>query len=390
MDAVDVTHLSDRAARVKRVLQRRLTGGVFRDPGPDCPISWKPSVFAPVFFGYTDTTAMLPLETLPAHGPLSDKLAMLTQPGPGGVLIGEPVRIFFPTLDGSPQHAQILQGCGRYPLVILAHGQCERDEQPYQEWFELPALLARSGYVVILPDLDLGAPSGNEIEQQLIGKLAAWARSVWEHKDLVMPAPSTALVGHSWGAGLLGHVAAESPGSYAAYVSLSGVEVPGALWRSPIPKLMSWGADLSLEVLGVQISQWDALAQPVHVAEFHDAGHWDYLPAGRSACDVDQFGQPARGTCSLTPYLAADIIASFLTRYLRPEGVGSPSWPRSLFWRIPVSLRPPLAARMLLTPEQQFYAGGHLQAWKAVASRARCGVTLRWRVNESSGELVHT
>jgi hypothetical protein len=153
---------------------------------------------------------------------------------------------------------------------------------------------------------------------------------------------------------------------------------------------MTWGADLSLEVLGVQISQWDALTQPVHVAEFHDAGHWDYLPAGRSACDVDESGRPARGTCSLTPYLAADIIASFLTRYLRPEGVGIPSWPGSLFLRIPVSLRPPIAARMLLTPEQEFYAGGHLQAWKGVASREDCGVTLRWRVNESSGELVHT
>jgi pimeloyl-ACP methyl ester carboxylesterase len=387
---VGVTDLSDRAARVSAGVRRRLTRGIFADPGPDCSISWKPSIFAPVFYGYSDTTAMLPLETLPTHGPLPDKLARLTRPGPGGILLGEPIRIFFPTLDGSPQHARILEGCGRYPLVILAHGQCGRDEQPYQKWFELPAILARCGYVVILPDLDLGAPSGNEVEQRLIAKLAGWARSDWEHKDLVMPRPATALVGHSWGGGLLGHVAADFPGSYAAYVSLSGVEVPGDLSRSPIPKLMTWGGDLSLEVLGVQISQWDAFAQPVHVAEFHDAGHWDYLPAGRSACDVDESGQLARGSCSLTPYLAADIVASFLTRYLRPEGVRAPPWPLSSLLRIPASLRPPLAARMLLTPEQEFYAGGHLQAWQGVTAREGCGVTLRWRADGSSGELVHT
>ncbi len=243
---------------------------------------------------------------------------------------------------------------------------------------------------MILPDLDLGAPSGNETEQRLIGQLAAWARSDWEHKELVMPAPATALVGHSWGGGLLGHVAAESPGNYAAYVSLSGVEVPGDLGRSPIPKLMTWGDDLSLEVLGTQISQWDRLTQPVHVAEFHHAGHWDYLPAGRSACDVDESGQPRRGTCTLTPYLAADIVASFLTRYLRPEGINVPSWPWNSFFKIPTSLRPPLASQMLLTVDQQFYAGGHLLAWKGVPTRDDCGVTLRWNVNGSTGELIHT
>jgi hypothetical protein len=378
-----------------RLLHRRWSGlvdrakaGVFVDPGPSCPISWKPSVFAPVFYGYRDTTAVIPPVVQPgaAAGEAATAGSLV---GPAGDhAFGHPVRIWFPSLDGSPQHAEILEGCGRYPLVILAHGSCPEDEDHYQKWFELPAVLARSGYVVVVPELDLEAPSGNEGEQQLVGDLARWARSEWEHSDVVMPAPATALVGHSWGAGLLGHVAAEAPGSYAAYVSLSGVEVPGEMHRTTMPTLFTWGGDLSLEVLGVQLSQWEQLASPAHVAEFLDAGHWDYLPAGRSACD-ELNGRPQRGSCTLTPFVAADLVACFLTRYLRPEGVPVVSWGPLQFFVVPRSLRPPAFYPHYLTTEQEFYAGGHLRAWGAVPSQEGCAVALRWILDGDVGELVH-
>jgi dienelactone hydrolase len=303
-------------------------------------------------------------------------------------MAGHPVRVWFPSLDGSPQHAEILKGCGRYPLVVLAHGSCPPDVDHYRLWAELPAVLARSGYVVVVPELQLGAPSGNESERRLIGQLAAWARSGWEHAETVMPAPATALVGHSWGAGLLGHVATHAPASYAAYVSLSGVEVPAGVLRSSMPTLSTWGDDLGLEVLGVQISQWEALTPPAHVAVFHQAGHWDYLPPGRSSCE-EQNGQPKRGTCTLTPLLAADIVACFLTRHLRPEGVPFIKWGPIQLFVIPRSLRPPAFYPGYLTTEQKFFAGGHLQAWNAVPSRDDCGVTLRWVSGDGTGELVH-
>ena len=368
----------------------RWKGGVFVDPAPGWDIAWKPSVFAPVFYGYRDTTARFPPVVHPGHV-VEDAAAGNARRGPGGLpLFGHPVRVWFPSLDGSPQHAQILTGCGRYPLVILAHGSCPGEEDSYQKWFELPAVLARSGYVVIVPELQLGAPSGNEGERQLVGKLAAWARSDWEHADVVMPAPATALVGHSWGAGLLGHVAAAAPGSYSAYVSLSGVEVPGEMHRSTMPTLFTWGADLGLEVLGVQISQWERLTSPAHVAEFHHAGHWDYLPAGRSACD-ELNGRPMRGSCSLTPFLSADIVACFLTRYLRPEGVPFGNLgPFIQLFVINRSLAPPAFFPHYLTLEQEFFAGNHLRVWKAVPSRDDCGVTLRWIVDGQVGELVHS
>jgi hypothetical protein len=302
-------------------------------------------------------------------------------------MAGHPVRVWFPSLDGSPEHAEILQGCGRYPLVILAHGSCPPDVDHYRLWAELPAVLARSGYVVVVPELQLGAPSGNESERRLIGQLAAWARSGWEHAETVMPAPATALVGHSWGAGLLGHVAAGAPGSYAAYVSLSGVEVPGAALSSSMPTLSTWGDALGVENFGVEISEWEALTPPAHVAVFHQGGHWDYLPPGRTECE-EQNGQPKRGTCTLTPLLAADIVACFLTRYLPPEGVPVRKWLPIHPFAIPRSLRPPTLFRLFLQ-EQKFFAGGHLQAWNLVPSRADCGVTLRWISPDGTGQLVH-
>lgn len=387
MDALDV--VLDRGRFVRRRwggLIDRWKGAVLGDSIPGCPIPWKPSIFAPVFYGYRDATAIFPPVVHPGHAGLSVATASV-RIGPG-----HPVRVWFPSLDGSPQHAQILESCGRYPLVILAHDSCPEDEDHYQKWFELPAVLARCGYVVVVPELHLGAPSANEAEQQLIGKLAAWARSEWEHAESVMPAPATALVGHSWGAGLLGHVAAEAPNSYAAYVSLSGVEVPGEMHRSTMPKLFTWGGDSWLEVAGVQLSQWERLTSPAHFAEFQDAGHWDYMSA-RSACDeVD--GRPQRGSCKLTPFLAADIVACFLTRYLRPEGVPfvkkwRPFRPFHLFV-IHRSLRPPAFFPSYLTTEQKFYAGGHLLAWGAVPSRDDCGVALRWVIDGDVGEFVHT
>jgi hypothetical protein len=168
------------------------------------------------------------------------------------------------------------------------------------------------------------------------------------------------------------------------------VEVPGGALRASVPRLFAWGDDDGLEVLTVPISQWEDLPPPAHVARFHHAGHWDYLPAGRSACDTHEDGRPARGTCTLTPLLAAGVVACFLTRYLRPEGVPVVSWGPITFFLIHPSLRPPSSYPHYLTTEQQFYAGGHLTAWKAVPSRQDCGVTLSWMLDSGSGELVHS
>lgn len=66
--------------------------------------------------------------------------------------------MFFPSLDGAPAIAPPLTGCGRYPLIVCAHGQCA-DPDHYRKWTHLPAQLARSGYVVAVPKLHgIGTP----------------------------------------------------------------------------------------------------------------------------------------------------------------------------------------------------------------------------------------
>lgn len=132
---------------------------------------------APVFYGFQDLTVSRPPKVARSFSVADGGIGGGIPAAPNLAFNGHPVQVWFPSLDGSPAHAEILRGCGRYPLVILAHGSCPQDEEPHRSRFELPALLARSGYVVIVPMLSLGAPSANDAEQELIGELAAWARS---------------------------------------------------------------------------------------------------------------------------------------------------------------------------------------------------------------------
>lgn len=384
-------HLRHLPAPVRRLVHDRLLEDpVLSDGHEDCPIPWQPSVFAPVFHGYRDLEVFLPDEPVVATARTAASAVGAERPPFDRPGTDVRLRVFFPTVDGSPQHASIQRGCHPFPLVLLAHGHCA-EERHWQKWWELPATLARSGYVVLLPELPRTAagtaPSGNTFEQQLVHRLVRWARSGWEHRDRLMPAPATALVGHSFGGGLTAHVAASAPWQYAAHAALSAVEYDAGLARSSMPKLLTWGTEPGLEVLTVPFGRWrEQFSGPTHVVEVHGGGHWDYLPAGRSGCE----GDPGRGPCHLVPHLAGDVVACFLTRYLRPDGVPQTPWPWPLSAWLPEphaihpSLRrPPL----VLTQQQEFFAGGHLTAWNGLGT-AECGLTMSWQLPGSSGSLV--
>jgi hypothetical protein len=125
-------------------------------PGPSCPIGWQPSALAPVFYGYREYST--------ADG------APLT------------VRVYFPSLDGSPSDAAPLLGCGRYPLVLFFHGSCPGEANQYHKWFVLPAQLARAGYVVAIPQIagiDLLPSEAPDVQAQL-RDLHDWMRAGWE------------------------------------------------------------------------------------------------------------------------------------------------------------------------------------------------------------------
>lgn len=142
---------------IRRLLQRvwDLIVGIlgWRRPRPisppdTCPISWQPSVLAPVFYGIRD------------YGPPTvvarRSRNTVGRRRPEGVDAGPPTRtrVFFPSLDGAVWDAPILEGCGRYPLIVLAHGNCaEPTGDHYTRWYQMPVHLARSGYVVVVPEL---------------------------------------------------------------------------------------------------------------------------------------------------------------------------------------------------------------------------------------------
>ena len=157
-------------------LLRRWFGGPLKPPLPPpagCPISWQPSIMAPVFYGVRDYGA--------------------DDGAPGSV------RVFLPSLDGAVFDAPILAGCGRYPLILFAHGQCsEPGVDHHQKWFELPAQLARSGYVVVVPALPRTAggayPWDNDAELGLLLETVEWMRTGWDHAGVrrrrLRPGPS--------------------------------------------------------------------------------------------------------------------------------------------------------------------------------------------------------
>ena len=337
---------------------------VTSDPPPAaCPIGWQPSVLAPVFYGARD------LGEAPVALPF-------VRPGSDTVFIEPPApcRIFFPSLDGSVYSAPILAGCGRYPLILFCHGSCPDEKKHYQAWFELPATLARSGYVVLAPQLDgvRGGAPNTEADLTLLERMESWVRTQWEHHGVLMPPPATGVVGHSFGA-LLAARYALTRGA-AAYASLSGV------WQGEtdkqelrIPKLFTWGegsVDTFTELIG---AEWNAIPTPKHQAQFAGAGHWDYLPAGRTSCEVN------RGRCTLVGVLARDLVATFFGKYLPPE-----LWP-SLGNDIPDSL---IAPERDLTFEQEFYAGSHLMSLGMLEGSSTCRVNLMWETAASSGSTT--
>lgn len=317
-----------------------------------CPIAWQPNALAPVFYGHRDYGAV--------DGAPTD------------------LRLFFPSLDGSPDSGEMLRGCGRYPLIIFAHGSCVDDTDHYLKWFEVPAQLARAGYVVAVPRLPQIAngvwPSQADDDLDKLRDVISWVRSSWAERTHVAPEPSTGLVGHSFGAGVGGRLAAE--GRVTAYAALSGAVTNATRKAVPAPNLFVWGTNESTPP-GVDLTdaQWAAVAAPKHRAVIDDFAHWDYLPAGRTRCGTQ------RGPCGPT-WVTWDILTMFFAKYLPPPNV--PSLPS----QVPDSLVPPLP--LTLTTEQTFFIGGWLSGFPTAASKpSGCRITMSWDAAGGSGTATY-
>lgn len=320
---------------------RQVVGPVY--PGDPCAAGWQPNALAPVFYGIRD---LGPVEGAPV-----------------------PLRVFFPSVDGTVWSAAILENCGRYPLVVLCHGQCADDRgEHYKEWFELPRRLAKSGYVVLVPRMSFGGVTSEQPPVfATLTALLQWARETWEHRAAVLPSPATAVIGHSWGGLLAGRFAVASP-DVAAFASLSSGwehEFPILaleLERIRVPKFFVSGDQDPASVLTDGL--WTSLPRPKHRALFAPFRHWDYLPDGSPSCH----GQSA---CAQLPGAVFDLILMFLAKYLPPE------FAQHLPHQVPDSLIPPTPLNLTLA--QMFYTGGNwLTAIDRIDNEPECALSLDW------------
>ena len=318
---------------------RTVTSGPLPPPAT-CPIGWQPSPLTPVFFGARTVG--------PADGAPVD------------------MRVFFPSLDGAVETAPILEGCGRYPLIVFCHGHCIGDSSHFTKWFRIPAMLARAGYVVMVPFLAGNAggssPSlASHPDEATLDAVVTWARSGWEHADVLMPPPATGIVGHSFGAMLGARFCVGRDVS--AYAGLSGGwqdwfgDEPFPLPLLDLPTLLMWGLGQDL-FSPLPNATWQAMARPRHRVVFAEGEHWDYLEA---VADIPC--RPGPPICRHQPGATSDLLLMFLGRYLPPELA------TDLVDRIPANLAPP---PLDLTVEQEFFAGGYLGGFDALGSDPAC------------------
>lgn len=316
-------------------------------PPASCAIAWQPNALAPVFYGQRD----------------------YAQNQSGAPV---PLRVFFPSIDGSPTSAAILAGCGRYPAIGFAHGHCIGDDKDhYKRWVHLPAQLARAGYVVVVPSLSYDKlPGKGSPAAGALSSVIEWLRQRWEHRQVLMPAGATGVVGHSFG-GLAAADVASGNGNVAAYAALSADWTNwegGSPGKSPLPILSLKQPKFLFEVddlfPGLPEHQWAKLSQPKHRAVFKDGKHWDYLPANVS---IPCRGPQDLGPCRHIAAATADLLTMFFGNYLPPEL--APHLPAA----IPNDLVPP---KLNLTPAQKPFAGNYLVGMPALERDSKCSVTL--------------
>lgn len=317
------------------------------DPAESGGIDWTPDVLHPVSFGSQEYTM--------ADG------------------APQPMRVYYPSHETFSDTHRLLKLClDRWPLVLFLHGlspklPCTVSNSPnYLRWRRIPTLLAKSGYVVAVPDYNAGVPEAGSPLIALMISIIDWLRTDWEHARWVDKRPSSvAVAGHSFGGLLAARVAQQRP-DMGAYISLGSSfnQLSGAravLNSLNLPSLFMWSNNFDLAPFEDLDHDkfWDDVPSPKH-AMIHSGGHFDYVPPGLSCSDP-------RGECPAIESVAAELIALYLGRYMSQARAKS---------NIPVTLIPPIVP---LTPKQQFYGGGQFTGLDVMKSEQGCrGVTLRW------------
>jgi hypothetical protein len=279
------------------------------------------------------------------------------------------VRVYYPTDDDVLLGAPLLSG--PHPLVIFAHGQRSSFTMPkmcpeeftrdHRRWGVVLGGIARSGYVVAVPDLSDLFSSGVESVVPRIDQTIDWMRTQWHGRRTILTKPviegraisqvpsqaadldappsdvqevkiaarvhipppvfpgnptPLALVGHSWGTRAVCTYAAAHSGVAAAVTIAAtfddNTSAPNIIGAG-IPTLMICGkaAEESMNFAPMD-SIWPELATPKYQTAFQGVGHWDWF--GRFGAIRRCDGTPP--TWRDTGHIAGELIAGFLARHV--------------------------------------------------------------------------
>lgn len=270
-----------------------------------------------------------------------------------------------PPLD---RDVRMLRPClGRFPVVLVLHGRLDPLAGAHRSLSLVPQALARSGYVVVVPN-HAANPSVTEEAINRAMHDIAWVRSNWRGASFVDQRPeSTAVVGHSNGGRLALMLAARRPevaavATLSAHLPTDGDMLHYAWPYLRKPALFLHGRDDPLDILhGVE----QGLPKDWYVGEFK-RGHAVYL-------DADFPTILDRGPCPSIGAAAADLVTLFIASNL------------SSLTQIPVALTPPAVS---LSVPQARYAQHHMRGLANLPQGDSCRINLRWKVSGESGARV--
>ncbi len=327
------------------------------NPLADDVVKWVPDVGHPVFWGYQDVGQ--------AEGAPGD------------------IRIYYPSLDGTPQNARIAKQCSTpYPVVLFLHGQPPAgDSSPlyHQEFHRIGRDLAKSGYIVVAPARRASLPDATSAPAMITEAKADldWVRTQWSKKKWVDPSfESTAVMGHSYGALLAARFAAANP-DIRALASLSGpyqeLNDATTLFQAlKAPSFFAWadgsGPGIGLENLDGNPPLYDSLVNLPKYGAVFKGEHFDYIDDTRLS--------PAGPCHPLMGGALADLATLFVAEMM-PVPFGGTN--------VPFDLKKP---QVSLTLEQEFYAGSHLKAVELIEGQDGCRIDLKWTINATFGSRV--
>jgi pimeloyl-ACP methyl ester carboxylesterase len=291
-------------------------------------------------------------------------------------------RVYYPSWDRDPATAKIVNSCNKhpFPLLMFLHGQ----ESTYRSWVNLPAHLARAGFIVVVPDV-LPQPGWEPNALDMPRSVLNWIRASTSPFYGSLDWTSVGLCGHSYGATTAGSLAVEV--GVRAFASLAGAWDEGlniSDYTLPLSTLNAPALFVASDAesdeassgfeLGLHQQLWDMVKRPKHLIKFWGAKHFDYLPLEAATA-----GTP-RGPCPLVAELTAEVLATFFSRYMK---VGTPPSPvaGSPPFAIPFqadSLYPP----PVIVPAN---AGDYVAAFSQLGRG--CKVTLNWET-QSMGSIT--